>query len=260
MRISALFSDFDGTISPLDVSREEAGILPEIRPLLEKIACLVPLAVITTKDMGFIRERVPFAVAWAAIAGLDIRTRYKVVAIPGLAAKIQSLLSVLEYIRERVGQIEDNIYIEEKMVDKSVAAFCIDWRLSQHPRRVREGVESLLSYCEQRGLWVVRYEKSPFADIYPVEVNKGIALAKVKEELQAVGPVMYMGDSETDNPAFVLADVSIGVLHKESTPSKLKCSYFVRFEDMRRFLKELLDSGLSFDPSFPAIMNGERIG
>ena len=211
MRISALFSDFDGTLSPLNVSREEARILPEVKPLLDKIGSIVPLAVITTKDMEFIRKRVPFATAWAAIAGLDIRTRDKVVSMPELAAKIQALRRALQYIREQVEQMEDNIYIEEKRVDKSVLAFCIDWRLSRRPRRAGQKVEPLLSYCERHGLWVVRYEKSPFADIYPVEINKGIALTRLKHELGIVGSVMYMGDSETDNPAFALAElISIG--------------------------------------------------
>lgn len=248
MKISAIFSDFDGTLSPLDVLRENARVLPETRTILEKIATIVPVCIITTKDVQFIREKVKFATALAGIGGLDIRLGKKKIIMPNLQDKLPVVASMLKHVKQKVKEIDENIYLEEKRINKTTVAFCIDWRLCKYPKTVEKKIEPLLQHCEQHGLLVSRHKKLWFSDISPVRIDKGIALLRLKKELKIKGPVMYMGDSKTDNPAFKLADVSIGVLHKRSSPSRLRCKYFVHFEDVGKFLKELFNRKLNFTP------------
>jgi hypothetical protein len=56
-----------------------------------------------------------------------------------------------------------------------------------------------------------------------------------------------MGDSGVDNAAFEVADVAVGVLHEE-TPPNLFCDFFVKFEDVAAFLRELLENNFCIDP------------
>lgn len=46
----ALFLDYDGTISPLSMSRSKSAVLPDNMAVLQQIGKLILIAVITTKD------------------------------------------------------------------------------------------------------------------------------------------------------------------------------------------------------------------
>jgi hypothetical protein len=72
-RVSLLFSDYDGTLSPLDVTREESRLSPSLDAVLRGIASKAKLAVVTSKSFDFISVRIPYAHAWGCIAGLDVR-------------------------------------------------------------------------------------------------------------------------------------------------------------------------------------------
>jgi phosphoserine phosphatase len=60
--------------------------------------------------------------------------------------------------------------------------------------------------------------------------------------------VMYLGDSENDNPAFRKADISIGIRSDPRLNAKLDCDYIMSFDKLGSFLKRLLNSGLVFSP------------
>lgn len=60
------------------------------------------------------------------------------------------------------------------------------------------------------------------------------------------GPIIYLGDSEADNPAFQLADVSIGINHHKRIP-ELQCRYQLEFIELDAFIFKLLDADLDFD-------------
>jgi hydroxymethylpyrimidine pyrophosphatase-like HAD family hydrolase len=102
-------------------------------------------------------------------------------------------------------------------------------------------------------LRLLRYENSPFYDVYPVVPDKGRALRETLEELSVKSGVLYLGDSEMDNPAFRASSISVGVLHGETPLKSLDCDYLVKFEDVPRFLKALLSNDLTFRSDFPMI-------
>ena len=81
-QVKALFLDYDGTISPLNVSRTESRDLPENLAILRQISSIIPVAIITTKDLAFVVERTPFAHAWAGLGGLEIKVNDDVTAEP----------------------------------------------------------------------------------------------------------------------------------------------------------------------------------
>ena len=260
MKVSALLLDFDGTLSRVDVLREDAKIPRNVASALTSIGEQIPVAIITTKDLSFIVRRTCFARAWAGISGLEIRIGQERYVDPKALEKFPLIDDVLQDVIDRVKEISGRIYIEKKKtMDGQVAAFCLDWRSTPEWSTAQRRLEPLLEYCERKGLQVVRYPNRPYADIYPIKVDKGTALLKLKNQLWIKGLTMYMGDSEADNPAFTLADIPIGVLHEE-TPATLSCKYFVRFAEVGKFLEELLRNGLFFDQGFTTVIKQASLG
>jgi len=254
--ISALFLDYDGTISPIGVSRERAQLTPLVRQALQKIAKVIPIAVVTTKDMRFIQKRAPFAWAWAPIGGVEIKIGDRVLS-PPQAVRGSSFVALLERIETEVTRIDDSIYIERKALsDGRLVAFCVDWRLAKDWETARRRLHTLVEPFEEQGFKVLRYTGRPYIDIYLERVDKGQAFLTLRRELKVKGPIMYLGDSELDNPAFNLAEISIGVLHKE-TPSKLDCEFFVHFRDIGAFFQELWRNNLTFDSNSRWIVRKE---
>jgi len=250
VKIEGLFLDYDGTISPINVPREQSGVLPQIESALYQIRQLVPVGVITTKDLAFILPKTPFAHVWATVAGLELKIGEKIVTAPGVEPALTRLRLALRYAKQHLA---DDIIIEEKRdAMGQTIAFCVDWRQAKKATAVKSKVAQVMACSEALRLEVIKYEGQPFFDVYPFPVDKGKALTELRGSFGLKSGVMYMGDSKVDNPAFKVADIGIGVLHGES-PSELDCDYYVRFEDVANLFQHLLENNLVFGATFPEI-------
>jgi predicted mannosyl-3-phosphoglycerate phosphatase (HAD superfamily) len=98
--------------------------------------------------------------------------------------------------------------------------------------------------------FIQRYSSHPFLDVYGVECNKGLALdnvlSQLKKKEERRTSVMYLGDSENDNPAFRKSDISIGIRSDTRLNPKLDCKYMLNFDQLHLFLRDLIDNDFVF--------------
>lgn len=243
MKVEGLFLDYDGTISPISVSRQESAVPPKLASILYRISRQIPVGIITTKDLSFIVPRTPFASIWCGIAGMEMKIGDKIVEEP----RIDKALPQISLAIKKAEEMGNNVlYIERKFDSRGrVVAFCVDWRKSRDLSKAMKLASEIATYCKSLCLWVIEYQRQPFFDVYPFETDKGKAMIDSMLKLGIKNGVIYMGDSKVDNPAFEVADVSIGVLHEESALD-LECDYYIRFENMVTFLRRLLANHLTF--------------
>jgi HAD superfamily hydrolase (TIGR01484 family) len=251
-RIKALFLDYDGTISPINVLKSESFVPLDTYMILDKISKQIPVVIVTTKSLQYVVERTPFARAWSAIGGLETRIGNVTTRAPCLQKMTPHIIEALEYSKSL---LDNNMTIEEKRdFEGKVVAFSVDWRQSKDCQQARATASTILSYCETLPIVVIRYERQPFFDVFPCTISKGKALMDLKAQLGLHDGILYMGDSKVDNSAFERADFSIGVIHAE-TPKDLSSVYFLKFEDVPIFLNNLWENDMRFNPEFPMIIH-----
>jgi len=252
VKISAVFSDFDGTLSQLESRREDAALSPILRRLLTKLSKHITLGIVTTKDLSFIRERIPFAHGISASCGLEMQVGEKIYLDERVRTPNEPLEKAYQEVLKKILQARDNLALERKeSEDEHLIGFCIDWRLARNWEEAKRIAAPLLDYSRKQGLYIVESDVSPFANVFPIKIDKGEAFANLKRELGVTGAIMYLGDSEADDPAFQLAEVSVGVKHRRIMP-KLQCKYRVEFFELENLLTELIDSDFEFNEKMAA--------
>jgi HAD superfamily hydrolase (TIGR01484 family) len=249
-KVGALFTDYDGTISPKNVSRSESRVPPEIMLMLSKIKERIPVAVITTKSLEFVVPKTPFACAWSALGGLETKIDETTFREPCLK-KNRAVSTALRYAKSLS---EGVLTVEEKRDSRRrVVAFSVDWRFAHNLSKAEKTARRILSFCEGLPVVTSRNIGEPFFDVFPYAINKGKSLLDLKRKLGVLEGVMFLGDSTLDNSAFELADISVGVMHAE-TSKNLACDYFVQFENIDGFFRCLVENNFLFDPNFPMII------
>jgi hypothetical protein len=239
LKIDAIFSDYDGTLAPFDVRPEASRVSEGIRDPLLRLSSLVPVAIVTSKDSGFVRPRTTFSRAWACVSGLEI--------ILASGRKLPTrrisgrLHEGLDHAKREGGA---GLTFELKHSSTGgLLGFSVHWRGRATPTRFLETVPAEL---EGMGLTVVHDPSWPFLDVFGARPDKGRAVRKLKALLNVKGNALYLGDSSADNPAFEAAEVGICVEHGQGV-GELECSFAVRFEELGGFLSSLADHDLSLD-------------
>ena len=161
-----------------------------------------------------------------------------------------------------------DITIEKKFINdnKILAGVTIDYRHLKDWQSYKRETEPLLKEMIERKIqssstyqsaqqvpYVQTYSSHPFIDAYSVRCDKGLAFDTTISELKSLNNnkvqnmnILYLGDSENDNPAFKRADISIGVRSDKRLNPKLTCQYLVEFNQLSIFLKRLKDNDFVF--------------
>jgi HAD superfamily hydrolase (TIGR01484 family) len=256
LKIKALFLDFDGTISSITLPATSSAVPPQTLENLKRIGQQIPIGIITSKSLPFIIEKTPFAIAWSGLGGLETKIRDEIIRDLCLQKSVKYVKRGLQYAKSLPSEY---LTIEEKSDSEGkVAAFSVDWRYSKNPKKARASASRIAAYCETLPVCVIKYRKQPFFDVFPKRANKGKALKLLRQKLALHDGVLYMGDSATDNPAFLNADLSIGVLHKETSTS-LTCDYLLEFENVAMFFKTLLENNMLFNSKICHVIRKGRV-
>lgn len=273
-RVRAILADYDGTLVPTArVKDPKANTVPtELGKILEKVSSEIPISVISTKDFEFLEKKTAFARALSCMMGIETlffndlrssRTIEKRLLYDDL--QVLQLKSVaLEAIAEEITLDKEFscVIVENKHTsDGILAGLTIDWRhyrsddWSYYRRGMSHFVSTMVANLKKPPVsidtYVQKYSEHPFIDIYSIECNKGIAFDTVISELGCTSShgkdILYLGDSENDNPAFRKAGISIGIRSDAKVNPILDCSYFLNYEQLSSFLMKLRNNDYLFD-------------
>jgi trehalose-6-phosphatase len=241
-RVCLLSTDYDGTLSPLDVTLEESRLSPGLDVVLRGIAEKAKLAVVTSKSFDFIKRRVPYAHAWGCVGGLDVRFGN------GPDFTVSSSLDVEAALDKAKAILGDEVSYEEKRSSSSLLGFSVDWRGRPTPPELANAIAAL----NRDGLYVARQPHDTFVDFFASQPDKGAALSRIKDALCGSGVAMFLGDSSTDNSAFWRIEIPVGVDHGQPL-APLECAFVVAQANVTPFLRALLERDMVFDPGLPGV-------
>jgi trehalose-6-phosphatase len=249
MKLAAVFVDYDGTIAPMGVRRSASRVPEPVDAALSSISSLVPVGVITSKDLGFVKGRTSFADGWACVLGSEVRLADGTGYIEKTETDLEAPLALAEKLLPR------KVSVERKLAsDGTMLGFSLDW--TGMPKLRAPDVLHLVAAMRRCGLHVSYGRGDTFVDVYAVKTDKGAALESLKNLLSVGGPVLYLGDSSHDNPAFDVADVAVCVDHGQEMGG-LRCRYRVDQGRVGELLGRLVASELEFVET-PFLRQGGR--
>ena len=239
MKIAAVFTDYDGTLAPSDVPRQDSAIPAPLLSVHSDISLRNPVAIVTSKDLDFVKPRTPFAWAWSAVLGLEARLR------DGSGHQAQ-VSDGLQRVLERVRRIlPAKVIVEEKHgTDGRLLGVSLDWGTLPGPPPAEIKVAE--NAFRGEGFQVGSYSGVRYTDIYAALTDKGSAVRELVELLGVKGPVMYLGDTEADNEAFDECEVGVCVDHSQPTDC-LECDFTLRYQELPSMLNRLLANGFESD-------------
>lgn len=190
-----LFSDFDGTLTPLFDDPRNTVLSPTIRDALSELSKKVELvAVVSGREVGLLREMVGLkGVTYVGNHGLEV---WKAGGEqPERRAQVSD--GLLEEVEKGAGAIGvSGVSVEDKGL--SVA---VHYRNAPDPTAARSAVSQMLkSLPAARGLEI--REGKMVLEVGPgAGVNKGTAVRRLAREFELTGAIV-LGDDVTDCDAF----------------------------------------------------------
>lgn len=224
----AIFLDYDGTLSPIVETPEQAIMAADMREAVVKLAELAPLGIISGRDLDDVRDKVKIdGIVYAGSHGFDIvgpdGEKYDVL-FPVTSRRetvaedfLSSLDSAENALSEKIGSVE-GLLLERKKF-----AIAIHYRrvAPENIKRIEAAVDEAASnHPDLRKA----YGKKIFELQPKMDWHKGEALLSLMRALELdrddVLPV-YIGDDVTDEDAFrALQRRGVGIVVRE-IPSSL---------------------------------------
>ena len=286
MRISTILSDYDGTLLPTSLihnsdTKDESftddfSQTLELENILWEISNKITIGIISTKDFNFLHYRTRFASILSCMMSIETitikhsksETCYKDNCIQKSMLNIDSKILKMnsQKLESLIGQILvkfKDLSIDRKLTlnQNLLAGITIDWRHLDDWNSIKKQVESFIlnivnnennNNISKYPLFVQTYSSHPFIDIYSTVCSKEIAYDNLCNIIRLHNNkidnknIIYLGDSENDNPAFRKADISIGIKSDERLNPKLDCQYMINFNQLPKFLMNLLKNDFIF--------------
>lgn len=239
-RPPSVFLDYDGTLSPIVTDYRKAALPDETRAAIERLATRCPVAVISGRDLGDVRERVGLGnVIYAGSHGFDI-------AGPGgLQARPDDAQTFLGPIETADAELREALArIEWARIERKIFSIAVHFREVAEGGlpALEEGVERVVGRHEElrkgRGKKVL--EIQPRTDW-----DKGRAvewlLANTRLGEDDALP-LYLGDDLTDEDAFAaLSDSGLCIAVRGGRRATLADFALADPDDVCRFLEWLAE-------------------
>jgi len=232
-----VFLDYDGTLTPIVSHPQDAWLSDSMRQTLRELACSVPVAVLSGRDLHDVRRRVDIdGIVYAGSHGFDIA------GAGGLRRQLgAAYLPVLDVAEAELREALDEIpgaQLERKHF--SVAA---------HYRNVNGsdtfGVEQAVGAVTVRHPELRRIDGKKVYELLPrIEWDKGKAVMWLLEalglECENVRPI-YIGDDTTDEDAFrALKKSGVGILVSDESQPTSATYRLKNPEEVECFLRALI--------------------
>jgi HAD superfamily hydrolase (TIGR01484 family) len=283
-QIDAILSDYDGTLCSTTSVRNgvgPVGTIPQgLEQLLFHISENIPVCIISSKDFAFLHGRARFARILSCVLGTETvihKPHYRYETENYGCIKFQvitssnSLMDNSKLLNNVVEALQNHDYkdilIEKKYTSNKeiLIGLTIDYRHLHNWQSFKENEEPELKEIIQKAInaniasnlpngdlpLIQKYSSHPFLDVYGVECNKGLAFDSVLSHLEekkerGTTNVIYLGDSENDNPAFRKSDISIGICSDTRLNPVLDCKHMLDFKQLPIFLRRLMDNKYIF--------------
>jgi len=235
---TALFLDYDGTLTPI-VSRPEDAVLSDaMRHVLKDLSERFLVAVISGRDLTDVKQKVGIdTIFYAGSHGFDIAGP------KGRHIEAQQGTSFLPVLDETQKDLEERLEnISGAMVERKKFSVAVHYRNVAEERA--SDVSQIVDRVHARH---PRLRKSSGKKVYELQPdinwNKGKALLWLLGKLGLDRPdviSLYIGDDVTDEDAFkALADRGIGIVVQEA-PRPTAAQYRLKDPDeVYRFLRRL---------------------
>ena len=222
----AVFLDYDGTLTPIVASPDQAILTDAMRETVKWLAKRFTVAVISGRDLEDVRDRVGIDdIFYAGSHGFDIAgPRGRRETSHGGEKYLPQLDEAESFLHEKLNKVEGHLLERKK------------FSLAVHYRKVAEAqageVEEAVDLAAERFSGLRKSSGKKVYELLPdIDWNKGKALFSVLESLDLNGPdviPIYIGDDTTDEDAFrAIQDGGIGIVVMERTRPTL-ARYFLK--------------------------------
>ena len=244
-----LITDFDGTISPIAPTPQDARISQVCRRFLDSLTLKLALvAVISGRPVTQVRDMVD--IDGAVYIGSHGMERWSY-GCAELSSAVRDYVPVIELLIRDVSHTITNPGI---IIENKGAAVTFHYRLAPDPEAaVTEIMKAIQSSEAAKDLRIIR-GKMAIEVIAPVEINKGTATLSLIRDYNLNGAI-YLGDDVTDIDAFKalrsasqeagFQGITVAVTGPESPSGLLEEANFTLkgVSDVERFLKWLAQDG-----------------
>jgi trehalose 6-phosphate phosphatase len=204
---TAIFTDFDGTLSPIVPDPLAARPLPGAVEALRQLAARCAwVGVVSGRPVEFLVERfgreAPAGVGLYGQHGLEHWNGSEIAPVP----------AALEWVGtvRRARELAVAAAVPELVVEDKHLGITLHWRRATDPDRTA-GLAAPLAgrIAEATGL-VLHPGKASVEIVPPIGIDKGTVVREVAQHAGPLATVTYLGDDSGDIPAFEAIDALVG--------------------------------------------------
>lgn len=200
---TGLFSDFDGTLSPIVQRPEMARALPGATETLRRLAGRLGLVgIISGRPAAFLLERLGPEIA---SAGVEIYGIHGVEHVVASSVEVSGAARVWEAIVAGVRRAAEAAAVPGLHVEDKRYSVTLHWRDAADPSAVAAGAEPLAARLGAESGLLTRPGKASVELVAPIDIDKGRVVAE-RVGTGGLARVAFFGDDTSDLSAFAAID------------------------------------------------------